>query len=1047
MKWKFVLMTAVLALAGVGQAAAQTRVVTGRVADSLSGDAVTSGQVTVTGSTVTATIKDDGTFTIAVPSRDVSLSIRSIGFKRRDVAVPTAQSAVQVSLERDYFQLEAIVVTGQATGVERRNLANAVSSVSASELIKGASIASVDQALQGKLAGAQIYANSSAPGGGIQVKMRAGLNSVLGNSLPLWVVDGVIINNMEIGSGLNQLTRGGGQGCNASGSSCGNQDQVQNRASDINPNDIESVEVLKGAAAAAIYGSKANNGVIVVTTKKGRVGAPQFGITQRVGRSEMSNRLGPFRTFETQQEARLAFPDSTKVANTFTSNVFDHEMEIFGHKPISYETAVSMNGGSENTRYFASGLYHHDGGIQSRTYYDKQSLRLSLDQNIGSRMTFGLGMNALHTSRAAGVNNNDNTQTAMYIALPYTPTWLDIQPAADGTYPMNVFTNSNVQQTNDKVTVNENVWRIIPSAQTSVTILNSASQTLKFVANGGLDWYGDRGFAYSPASMQFERIDQSATDAFPGAVAHTAVFSSQMNMGTSLVHTFKPGSGIFSATTSVGGSRESRGFNFSQIFARNLVGDIPTIADGVYANGQVSQTKNKVNDAGFFAQEEFLTLNDKALLTVGITADQSSTNSEPDKLFYYPKFGASYRMNLIRGLVDELKVRAAYGQTGNKPGYGDKFTSLSTGAFEGNPTIGLGTTLIAPLHPERQAEFEAGIDAQLFGGRANLEATGYQRTISDLLINRTLLASSGYSTLRFNGAEIQSKGIEMALNVVPVQTRSLSWSFRTNFSRDMTRITSLPVPPFNAGGSFQLGAARFIQDSLATDVWGNDTLGIGDPLLIDADGAGPGTIGITLADGRPGTAYQGCKTEWVSAGVNNCVVIQRKIGDLNPKFTMGFSNDLKWKAFSLNALVAWQKGGLVSNLTRWLIDGVKTTSDYEEPCGASDQCLAGETRGAMRLRLFPNWVTKIDVEDASYVKLREINLGLELPKSMINKVWSGARFVRMSFAARNLLTWSNYSGADPEVSNNGSRNIRIGFDDIAPYPPSRSFWFNLDVGF
>lgn len=294
MKLKLVLLTAVLALLGAGQATAQTRIITGRVTDSLTSEVITSGRVTVQGTTIGTTISDDGTFTVAVPQRDVLLSLRSIGFKRRDVAVPVSQNSVQASLDRDFFQLEAIVVTGQATGVERRNLANAVSSISAEQLVKTAT-ATVDQALVGKLAGAQIYQNSFAPGGGIAVKMRSGVNSVLGSSIPLWVVDGVIINNQEIGSGLNLITKGGGTGCSASGSACGNQDMVQNRASDINPNDIQSVEVLKGAAAAAIYGSKANNGVILITTKKGRTGAPQFTVTQRVGVSAMSKRVGPFR--------------------------------------------------------------------------------------------------------------------------------------------------------------------------------------------------------------------------------------------------------------------------------------------------------------------------------------------------------------------------------------------------------------------------------------------------------------------------------------------------------------------------------------------------------------------------------------------------------------------------------------------------------------------------------------------------------------------------------------------------------------------------------
>src|SRR5205085_8845595 len=196
---------------------------------------------------------------------------------------------VNVGLARDYFQLEAVVVTGQATGVERKNLANAVATVSAEALVK-TEVSTVDQALVGKVAGATFRSNSGAPGGGgMQISIR-GVSSVLGTVKPLWVVDGVIINDQEIGSGLNYVTRGGGTACNAAGTSCGNQDQVVNRAADLNPNDIESVEVLKGAAASAIYGSKANNGVILVTTKRGKEGSTQFHITQRLGKSSILKR-------------------------------------------------------------------------------------------------------------------------------------------------------------------------------------------------------------------------------------------------------------------------------------------------------------------------------------------------------------------------------------------------------------------------------------------------------------------------------------------------------------------------------------------------------------------------------------------------------------------------------------------------------------------------------------------------------------------------------------------------------------------------------------
>ena len=298
MRLKFGLFAALL-VATASHAMAQTRIVTGSVTDSLTGERVTSGQVQIVGTTVSATIKDDGTFTLAAPTRDVTLQFRSVGFKRRDVAVSSATNSVMVNLQRDYFQLEAIVVTGQATGIERRNLANAVSTVTAEQVTK-TSTSSIDQALQGKIAGAQILANNGAPGGGMRVRLR-GVTSILGENQPLYVVDGVIMSDASIPPGTTAVTR-------ASGSiSAGAQETPVNRIADLNPNDIENVEVLKGASASAIYGSKASNGVIIITTKRGRVGAPQFNVSQRFGVPQLSNRIG-YRQFPDSVSLVAAYP-------------------------------------------------------------------------------------------------------------------------------------------------------------------------------------------------------------------------------------------------------------------------------------------------------------------------------------------------------------------------------------------------------------------------------------------------------------------------------------------------------------------------------------------------------------------------------------------------------------------------------------------------------------------------------------------------------------------------------------------------------------------
>jgi TonB-linked SusC/RagA family outer membrane protein len=986
----------------IGDSLVQARVITGRVMDSVTAELVSTGQVAVVGTTVIATIKNTGTFTVSVPNRAVTLSVRSIGYKRKDVQVPAGQNTVEIALAKDFFQLEAVVVTGQATAVERKNLANAVATVEAEQLVKTAT-PTVDAALQGKVAGAEFRSNSGAPGGGgMQMTIR-GVSSVLGTVQPLWVVDGVIINDQEIGSGLNYVTKGGGTACNSSGTSCGNQDQVVNRVADLNPNDIENIEVLKGASASAIYGSKANNGVILITTKRGKEGDAQFHITQRLGESSILKRLGPFRVFNSAAEAASVY--GPQALTDWTPKSYDHEMELFGNKPLSYETAATATGGTPTTHYFASALVNRDGGINTNTYADKQSLRLNLNQTAGSRVTLAWSMNGIHTDRAPGFNNNDNNEVGMYYALFRTPTFLDIGKRPDGTYPINPYGNSNPAQTVDLAQATENVWRTISSGRLDIVAVSSATHTLRLSGSGGGDVYSKQDLVFSPATLQYEPLVRPAT---PGLIAHSASFVAQGNALASLVDTYTPGNGLFTATTSLGTSYEQRSFNFSQIVGQGLTTGVASV-DATQTQ-QVFQTRNKVQDAGYFLQEEFLTFREKLLLTAGFRADQSSTNTDASQLYYYPKTSASYRFTPNTDWLDEAKLRLAYGQSGNEPKYGDKFTQLGTSIYSGVPGISTPTAIVAPLHPERQAEIESGVDATMLRGRANVELTVYQRTISDLLLNRTLIPSAGYTTGRSNGATFRTRGTEASLTFVPMRTRDAEWRSTTTFSRDRTVITYLPVPPFIFTGSYLRGAARFVRDSSPTDVWGNDTL--------------PGCAANKYA---------------------NCQVIQKKIGNANPDFTMGFMNDLRMKAFTFSMLWSWQKGGMNSDLTNTDADASQVSRDYMDPCVES--CLGTETLGAQRYRLGTAYVTSIYAQSATYVKLREATLTYAVPPWLGNRLWRNGRDIKVVVSGKNLLQFTKYWGVDPEVNNNGTQAIKIGFDDIAPYPPARTFWLTFELGF
>src|SRR5512144_2807404 len=264
-----------LLLLGVRSGEAQVRQITGRITNAQTEQGLPEATIAVIGTQIVAQAGNDGQFVLNAPERHTTLVVRAIRYKRQQLTVPLDQQTVDVALEPDVFKLEEIVITGQATGVEKRNLANAVATVDAGELTR-APTSTIESALQGKIPGATIQANSGAPGGGLQVNLR-GVSTIIGDLEPLYVVDGIAVSDVAIPNGANAVTQA------QAGGNPRNQDNAVNRIADINPDDIERIEVLKGGSAAAIYGSKATNGVIFITTKRGQVGKPQFNFTQRLG--------------------------------------------------------------------------------------------------------------------------------------------------------------------------------------------------------------------------------------------------------------------------------------------------------------------------------------------------------------------------------------------------------------------------------------------------------------------------------------------------------------------------------------------------------------------------------------------------------------------------------------------------------------------------------------------------------------------------------------------------------------------------------------------
>ncbi|MEN8145568.1 MAG: SusC/RagA family TonB-linked outer membrane protein [Gemmatimonadota bacterium] len=997
MRRKLVLLVALILAFAVPDAVAQQRAVTGTVTDASTGAPVASPHVSVETTGIGTVGNSEGRFVLAgVPDdRDVTLVVDRIGYKDARVILPAGERAIQIQLEADLLQLEDLLVTGLTTSIRRRNLANSVASVSGEEL-NGAPVATLENALQGKVAGAVISSNSGAPGGGTQVQLR-GVSTINVTAEPLYVVDGVIVSNVAIASNQNALTASTG-GSNPALT----QDGQVNRIADINPEDIESIDILKGASASAIYGSKASNGVVIITTKRGSVGAPRIKISARGGFFDLSNKLG-FRPFSSQADAISVF--GATVGNEFQAGrVFDHEQDLAGRNDASFDFSANVSGGSENTRYFASGIWKDDAGIIDNTGFEKRSLRINLQQTLGSRADLSVSTNVINTKAQRGLTNNDNAQTSYYMVFANTPSFLPLTDAS-GEFIPNLATGngSNPLQTASLLDNNEDVWRFIGSANVDIRLKETDNTRLTFRADGGVDFFTQENALFAPPELFFEPSD---------GLIGTSLLSRSNNLNTTvnagLVLATSPGGGSSQSTTSLGVQFSRTDLDISRIVSENLVAGQPNVNSGTQIG--IVQNRLEVKDFGIYLQEEFLTMDERLLLTASVRLDQSSANGDDEELFVFPKGSVSYRFaNLSQGLVNEVKLRAAFGRTGNKPLFGQKFTALNgTTNIGGLPGLVVGGVAGDPdIEPEKTTEIEAGIDATVFNNRGQLELTVYQQNISDLLLNRTLAPSTGFVTQIFNGGKLRARGLEAALSVTPVATSGFTWSSRTTFALNRTKITELPVPTFLTGGfGAVLGAFQIEEGASATQIVGTD---------LDASGNG----------------------------------IIRKMGDGTPDYTMGFSNDLSFGRLNIGSLFDWRKGSAIVNLTTLLYDFAQNTADFEAPGGRDPvdipDCFPDDCFGADRLNGFGTFAQQL-IESGSFLKLRELSVSYDFPEAAFSSIFGSNSSVRLTFSGRNLITVTDYTGLDPEVSNFGNQPIARNID-VAPFPPSRSYWLTFDVSF
>lgn len=962
----------------------QTRVITGRVTDAVKGDPLAGVTVAVVGTNTLALTHEDGRFSIGAPPVDVHLLFRRIGYKHQDVLVAAGQDSVAVKLDLDVFTLDALVVTGQATNVARQNVTTGTTVVRGGDISQMPS-QTVDKALQGKVPGAIISQNSGAPGGGAQVQLR-GINTVLGNPDPLYVVDGVIYSNQSIPSGLSTVT---GSGSNRGSGQL--QDDPVNRLADLNPNDIEDIEVLPGAAASSIYGSKAANGVIIIHTRRGQVGKASATITQRLGFSELLRGFGT-RSF-TVAEAESTYGVSTVTPYIVNGQLptYDHMQELAGGKPLSYQTALTVTGGDENTRYFLSGSTQQDNGIIANTGAGRQTLRLNLDQTFSDRLklSFSSAFNRTETDR--GFTNNDNAGASVTYAIAYIPGFEPLLPV-NGVYPQPgiSYFASNPLQTAALAVNNEVALGFTGGAQLTWQALTTEHHALQLVAGGGIDFFSQNNSVIAPPELYFEQIQPD-----PGLATASSAASRYWNWNLNALHTYTPGAADFRLSSSAGVQVEDREVDRFRISAQGLLPGQTNIDQGNLI-GSPFQNIAPERTLAFYAQEELLARDQRLDVTGGVRAERSSANGATDRYFIYPKLSASYRFPDLLGAGSDFKVRAAYGETGNQATFGQKFTDLDAGVYAKHSTTVVDATAGDPgIRPERIREIEGGFDATLPDGRGSIELTAYRRHTTDLLLSRQPPPSSGFGVQIINAGELMNEGIELGIGYTPIQTRDLTWISRVNFNTARNEVVSLPFPNFtppNAGFGLAFGQFFLQPGQPTTQIIGQ--------------------VGIDPVTGNFIVGY---------------------MGQANPRFVMSFPQEVRYKRMTFSMLLVWQDGGVAQNQTLSLYDCNGLSADQATPAGQQRFADCGDG------------IATPFVQSTSFLRMQDIGISYDVPESWY-RYFGGASSVRMTLSAHNLFLATPYTGYDPQVSNYGEQAV-VRNIDLGAYPPSRSFTFTISAGF
>lgn len=1033
--------------------------VTGTVADASTAEPIIGANVIVEGSTLGTTTDVSGKFSLEVPSAQSTLVVSFIGYNTEKVALG-GQSVVDVKLVPDIKSLEEVVVVGYGT-MRKSDLTGSVAKINSEELRKGPAI-SMETALQGRASGVMVTQASSAPGGGISVRIRGG-NSIQGGNEPLYVIDG-----LPVYSNNNEVNPGGGQ--------FNELRSAPNALASLNPNDIESIEVLKDASATAIYGSRGANGVVLVTTKRGKSGGGKVEFDVSYGFQNITKKIDVLNSSELMKWANEGAVNAGQTA-PFTQDQIDNPVYntnwqdlILRKNAPTTNYQLSFTGGNDKITYALSGNYYNQEGIIKNSGFDRYSLRLNLDAQVNKWLKVGDNFSYARTvndQAFEGGSGNANS-SALFSALAYIP-MLDVYNATTGNYSRREDGNapgySPYNRKNPVHLINEMTDRIsgdriLGNIYADFSVLKG----LVFRTTVGLDLDSRERNYYFSGNKDPYSLKGSASLGYTSALSllNTNMLTYNKEFGTQRLTL----TGVYELQ-----KRTADRSSMSNSIFDNDITMFYDIAAGTQTGGPlINSYRSEWTMASYLGRINYI-LKDKYLVTVSARADGSSKFGKNNRWGFFPSAALAWKMSeepFMRNIdfLSTMKLRVSAGRTGNQEiGVNQSVTRYSRGKYSFGgaeinyyyPTVGN-----ANLKWETTNQVDAGFDMGLFKERLSLTVDVYYKKTFDLLMTYNIPTELGYGETTGNVGTLENKGLEITLGAYIFDKEKFRWKADINWAANTNKVLDLGESTdlrgasisydygdaFSSGNIVRVGYPVGSFYGLRTDgIYRTQDEVVNNTLKYDG-GAVP-NIGSARYKDLAGAPDANGKLTAPDGKVDK--YDRTIIGDPNPDFIYGISNTFTYKFIELSAFIQGVFGNEILNLNRRDLydemyqhniskDRYDNAWRPENPNGKYPK--ANANIGIVQ-RIPAGTYSDFFLEDGSYIRLKNVRLTVSLPGSWLKSKGINAK---VYFSGQNLVTISNYSGYNPEVNQQGQNNINQGID-MGSYPLAKSYLFGVNLTF